>query len=297
MDKGMSNFIKMVYAKLNEAGIETKELSADEAVKKYNELEKGEKQNGKNEGERNSKQEDTGTEAEKQKLKDKGIENAETEKQEQVENRSREERLAGLKEEFKKKGGLFGAPNLLTEIRALESGFDTVEAYLEDKARKLEGKIARKAKQAQSTLGKAKREERERQSRKEQLEKDIKEAPEEKRKQFEIIQKYNPLQDDYHVGIRSPKDIKSFAETIEDEDSFIYGDFSKEDAKLALKTGKITVYSSHPINQGTFVSTSKKQAEDYAGGTGKKLYTQEIQLDKIAWINGNEGQFADITQN
>lgn len=293
----MSNFIKMVYAKLNEVGIETKGMDADTAVKKYNALEKGEKESNKNEGEKNSGQKYTGTDAEKQKLKEKGITNEKEEVAKSIERGSREERIASLKEEIKKKGGIFGAPHLFTAIRALESGFDTVEEYLEDKARKLEGKIARTAKQEQSTLEKAKREERERQNQKEQLEKDMKEASEEKRKQFEIIQKYNPLQDNYHVGIRSPKDIKSFAETIEDEDNFIYGDFSKEDAKLALKTGKITVYSSHPINQGTFVSTSKKQAEDYAGGVGKKLYTQEIQLDKIAWINGNEGQFADITQN
>lgn len=87
-----------------------------------------------------------------------------------------------------------------------------------------------------------------------------------KRKQLEIIKKTNPIMDDYHVGIRTVEDIKTFGEVISDEESFAWGDFTKEDAKKALEEGKITVYSSYPINQGTFVSTSKVQAEEYAGG-------------------------------
>lgn len=294
----MSSFIKMVYAKLNEAGIETKGMDADTAVKKYNALEKGEKESNKNEGEKNSEQKYTGTDAEKQKLKEKGISNEKEEVAKSIERGSREERIASLKEEIKKKGGIFGAPHLFTEIKALENGFDSVEAYLQDKARKLESKIEKEKKQTQNRLEKVKREEERRQAeirQKEELEREIKEAPIEKRKQFEILQKNNPMLDDYHVGIRSPKDIKTFAETLDDEDSFIYGDFNREDAKLALKTGVITIYSSNPIRQGSFVSTSKNQAQDYAGEG--KIYSKKIELDKIAWINGNEGQFADITQN
>ena len=34
--------------------------------------------------------------------------------------------------------------------------------------------------------------------------------------------------DDYHTGIRSSKDIKTFDEVINDEESFVWGDFSKE---------------------------------------------------------------------
>lgn len=120
------------------------------------------------------------------------------------------------------------------------------------------------------------------------------ESPKEdnKQKQFEIIQKYNPMKDDYHVGIRNENDIKTWKEAMEDEESFYWGDFDREDAEKALEKGTITVYSSYPIKQGTFVSTSKNQAKDYAGG--KEIYSMEVSLDKVAWINGDEGQFADV---
>lgn len=94
----------------------------------------------------------------------------------------------------------------------------------------------------------------------------------------------------------SPKEIKTFEETLKDADSFAWGDFSRKDAEKALKKGSITVYSSYPIKQGVFVSTSKIQSEEYAGGKGKKIYSMEIPLDKVAWISGDEGQFADIEQ-
>lgn len=116
-----------------------------------------------------------------------------------------------------------------------------------------------------------------------------------KGKQLEIIKKTNPMLDDYHVGIRNVEDIKAFNEVVNDEDSFVWGDFTREDAKKALKEGKITVYSSYPINQGTFVSTSKIQAEQYAGGKGNKIYSKTIPLEEVAWINGDEGQYANTT--
>lgn len=116
-----------------------------------------------------------------------------------------------------------------------------------------------------------------------------------KGKQLEIIKKTNPMLDDYHVGIRNVEDIKAFNEVVNDEDSFVWGDFTREDAKKALKEGKITVYSSYPINQGTFVSISKIQAEQYAGGKGNKIYSKTIPLEEVAWINGDEGQYANTT--
>ena len=115
-----------------------------------------------------------------------------------------------------------------------------------------------------------------------------------KGKQLEIIQKTNPMLDDYHTGIRSVEDIKTFDEVLNDEESFAWGDFTKEDAERALKSGKITIYSSYPIKQGTFVSTSKIQAEEYAGGKGNKVYSKTIPLEDVAWINGDEGQYASI---
>lgn len=113
-----------------------------------------------------------------------------------------------------------------------------------------------------------------------------------KQKQLLIIQKTNPMEDDYHVGIRDISDIKTFSEAINDDESFFWGDFSREDAQKALRQGEVTVYSSKPIENGGFVSTSRNQANDYAGGG--KIYTKKVKLTDVAWINGDEGQMAKI---
>lgn len=110
-----------------------------------------------------------------------------------------------------------------------------------------------------------------------------------KQKQMDIINETNPMRDNYHTGIRNVNDIKTWDEAIEDEESFTYGDFSKEDAIKAKETGKITVYSSKPISAGGFVSTSKNMAQDYAGKG--KVYEQIVNLEDVAWINGDEGQY------
>lgn len=113
-----------------------------------------------------------------------------------------------------------------------------------------------------------------------------------KQQQLDIIQKYNPMTDDYHQGIRDINDIKTFEEAMQDDESFVYGDFTLEDAEKALKDGKVTVYSSQPIEPGSFVSTSQNMAKDYAGNG--QIYSQEVNLDDVAWINGDEGQYAKI---
>lgn len=115
-----------------------------------------------------------------------------------------------------------------------------------------------------------------------------------KRKQFEIIQKSNPMMDDYHTGIRSPEDIKTAKEAF-GEDEFIYPDFTKEDADNALKSGKITIYSSKPIEEGGFVSPSKRMAQDYSGGG--KVYSQTVGVDDVAWIDSSEGQLAKSVES
>ena len=116
----------------------------------------------------------------------------------------------------------------------------------------------------------------------------------EKEAQFEIIQKSNAMTDDLHTGIRKPSDIKSateaFVTSVSDDDDYLYPDFTKADGEKAVKTGKITVYSSKPIGDGGFVSPSKMMAQDYAGGG--KVYSQEVGVDDVAWIDSNEGQFA-----
>ena len=117
-------------------------------------------------------------------------------------------------------------------------------------------------------------------------------------KQFEIIQQTNPMRDDIHVGIRSVEDIKTFEEAfneaMKDEESFQYGDFDEFDAAAALRTGKITIYSSKPIEQGGFVSTSYNMAKDYAGSG--RVYSQTVSLNEVAWINGDEGQYAKVPE-
>ncbi|MBE6934380.1 MAG: hypothetical protein E7462_04945 [Ruminococcaceae bacterium] len=81
----------------------------------------------------------------------------------------------------------------------------------------------------------------------------------------------------------------------EREGQFVWGDFSREDAENALKNNSITVYSSHPIRSGTFVSTSYTQAWEYAGGNkNSKVYSKEVPLDDVAWINGDEGEYAKV---
>ena len=122
-----------------------------------------------------------------------------------------------------------------------------------------------------------------------------------KQKQFEIIQETNPMWDDYHTGIRSTNDIRTWAEVLElndeSEGQFVWGDFSRADAEQALKDGTITVYSSYPIKNGVFVSTSYVQAQEYAGGKNGKVYSKTIPLTDVAWINGDEGQYAEVNSS
>ena len=122
---------------------------------------------------------------------------------------------------------------------------------------------------------------------------------ENKKKQLDIIEKNNKMQDDYHTGIRKIEDIKTLAETLRDSDWKEYEefnpDYTRKMADEALKTGKITVYSSHPIEQGSFVSPSKLEAESYSGNG--KIYSKEININDVAWINPTQGQYAKLNQN
>ena len=111
-----------------------------------------------------------------------------------------------------------------------------------------------------------------------------------KEAQLAVILKHNPMTDDIHLGIRKLSDIKTFDEVVNDDESFVYGDFSQQDALNALKTGKITVYSSKAINLGDFVSTSRRMAQDYAGHSGR-VNQRTVNLTEVAWINGDEGVY------
>lgn len=117
-----------------------------------------------------------------------------------------------------------------------------------------------------------------------------------KQAQFDVIQKTNPMRDDYHVGIRRVEDIKTareaFETQVDEDEDYVYPDFSPADGKKALETGKITIYSSKPIQNGGFVATSKMMAQDYAGDG--KVFSETVSIDDVAWINSGEGQFAKI---
>lgn len=117
-----------------------------------------------------------------------------------------------------------------------------------------------------------------------------------KEKQLEVINKNNPMQDDYHTGIRTIEDIKTLEETIQDEEWAAYDeynpDLSRQDIENVIKAGKITVYSSYPIKQGVFVSPSRMEAESYSGNG--KVYSKEVNINDVAWIDPTQGQYAEI---
>ena len=186
-------------------------------------------------------------------------------------SQSKEEQIASLKEQMKKYP-LFGAGSekrkeIREQIKALEGS--TQQAKPEQKqAPKAANKVQAEEKGFPVT--------------------------EQKQKQFELIQKTNPMSDDYHVGIRKPSDIRSPEEAFNpsDDSGYLYPDFTRADGERALKTGRITVYSSKPIKSGGFVSPSQRMASDYAGGG--KVYKAEVPVGAVAWINADEGQFAQV---
>lgn len=116
-----------------------------------------------------------------------------------------------------------------------------------------------------------------------------------KQKQLDIILKTNPMQDDYHVGVRELSDIRS-SEEVFGEDNFeeLNPDFTVDMAQEALESGFITVYSSKPIELGGFVSSSQMMAKDYAGRG--KVYSKEVPINDVAWIDEAEGQYAPASE-
>ena len=132
-----------------------------------------------------------------------------------------------------------------------------------------------------------------------------------KQRQLDIINACNPAPDDYHTWIRSIDDILTFEEaviecleyemgSVDPENlveavencSLICPDFDGNDAADALESGYVNVYSSYPIEDGVFVSTSYRIASDYAGGGG--VYELEEALEDVAWIDVSEGQYTKV---
>ena len=127
---------------------------------------------------------------------------------------------------------------------------------------------------------------------------------ERKRRQMEIVKQTNPMTDDIHTGIRSESDILTLEEAVEQSRKdgerggwatlSSYPDVPNEVLEEALRSGKIRVYSSDPIEDGVFVTPSRMQAEDYTGGDGSKVYEKEVPIEDVAWINTDEGQLARV---
>ena len=185
-----------------------------------------------------------------------------------------------------------------TKLRALRAGYDTLYDYFvgEEKARLIKDYEYSARTGNYSRAMQILNEKRAARQKSERLNADIAESTPHKNAQFQIIQDTNPMFNDTNLGIRSPKDIKTFAEVVDDPESFVWGDFSREDARKALKRGTVRVYSSYPIKNGVFVSTSYQQALDYAGGEPSGVHSRVVALDSVAWINGDEGQYAKVYQ-
>lgn len=180
------------------------------------------------------------------------------------------------------------------KIKALENGFDNIYDYYVEREKErirqeVNGKYGLGYRLLQEGMKKEEAENK--------IKNDMEKSTPLQKSQFKIIQETNPAPEGTnYVWIRNPKDIKTFEEVVVDDgESFSWGDFSLEDAKKALKKGTVRVYSSYPIKNGVFVSTSYQQALDYAGGDPSKIHSRNVALNSVAWINGDEGQYAKVT--
>ena len=113
-----------------------------------------------------------------------------------------------------------------------------------------------------------------------------------------FLVKQNPCLDNYHSWVRSGEDVLTFEEALYQDNPYdgtpgwcVYPDFTGADVEKALASGKMTVYSSYPIKAGTFVSVSRMEAEIYAGGPGKKVYSKLVSMDEVAWLDNTQGMF------
>ena len=110
-------------------------------------------------------------------------------------------------------------------------------------------------------------------------------------KQLNLILKNNPAPNDTLTWIRTIKDIVNPKKAFSEDEFGGAPDWTYSDAQKALKTGKVTVYSSYQIKNGTFVSPSKMEAESYGGG---KVFKMTVPISDVAWIDDIQGQYAKI---
>ncbi len=111
--------------------------------------------------------------------------------------------------------------------------------------------------------------------------------------QMATIERNNPFDPELgaHTWIRSAEDILTYREAI---DSFggvddVTPDFRASDVQRALDSGYMTVYSSYPIELGTFVTPSRMEAQSYAGDG--RVYSKRVPLDDVAWLDEVQGQY------
>lgn len=119
------------------------------------------------------------------------------------------------------------------------------------------------------------------------------------RYQSDLINKYNPAPDTYHTWVRNADDIYTFEDTLKPpqfDPDFIGNDFDPsytwDMAQDAIKNGEMEVFSSYPIEKGTFVTPSQMEAQSYAGNG--QIYSKKVPLDDVAWIDERQGQYAPI---
>ena len=114
-----------------------------------------------------------------------------------------------------------------------------------------------------------------------------------------VVTEANPMLDDYHRGVRGREDVMTFDEVLseaekawEEYGDLTYPDMDIEMLRQAKEDGVITVYSSKPIDAGVFVTPSRMNAEDYAGGG--RVYEKLVGVDEVAWTGEDEGQYAPV---
>ena len=117
-----------------------------------------------------------------------------------------------------------------------------------------------------------------------------------KEAQLQIIESTNPAPNTYSTWIRTAEDIKTLAETLEDSDwvdvDTFNPDLTRDDILKAIKSGKIKIYSSYPIENGVFVSPSYMEAESYSGDG--QVYAKNADIRNVAWIDPTQGQYAEV---
>lgn len=111
-----------------------------------------------------------------------------------------------------------------------------------------------------------------------------------KGEQLQIILSTNPAEDEIHTWIRSVDDILTFDEIWADGIYDVTPDFTEKDIEKVLKSRKITVYSSKPIENGIFVTPSKLEGASYSGD--ETIYTADVDVTDVAWIDESQGQLA-----